>query len=414
MPFTTIALSRVVELNVPLLWQEVVAVAQAAGGLAVQSGQPITLGSFGVSTSGAVTLVGASESRSALDVYGLAAALLDGQPSPSELRNLIASRERGPAGVPAPSRVLSQVEALQYFATPNPDVDIAALAARALEADADDLARGAIERLRADTAISTSPVPDGRDGPTRTAKSKAMVASAIVLTLALAIAAVARYSGVLLAPGIDGTQTADAPARAGTLVVETLSAAVQSMTSTLDAATDAALQKMGLVAASEGGVAAGPPRPTADGPRRNQARAADLALPPPPISAPAMANGMEIAPTAVFAEEGADAVESLDATKGDLDAAEFGRIYSSNDAEVAPPSLVYPQLPTLLLESGPGSAHLSLVVNELGQVVQVRLVSTGATVSARMLVFAAKTWKFSPATMDGRSVKYHLRIPLGP
>ena len=123
---------------------------------------------------------------------------------------------------------------------------------------------------------------------------------------------------------------------------------------------------------------------------------------------------MEIAPTVALAEDSAEAVESPDGTTSELDAVELGRIYSSSDAQVAPPSLVYPQLPSLRLESGPASAHLSLVVDELGQVVQARLVSTGATVSARMLVFAAKTWKFSPATMDGRSVKYHLRIPIGP
>lgn len=413
MPFTTVALSRVVELNVPLLWQEVVAVARAAGALAVQSGQPISLDGFGVSTSGDVTVVGASDSRAALDVYGLAAALLDGQPSPSELRKLIGSREPTPAGVPAPPLVLSQVEALDYFATPDPEVDIAALAARALEADADALARGAIERLRADRAISAPPVPDDRNDGSRSAKSKALAASAIALALALAVAVAARYSGVLLAPGADGAQNANAPIPAGTLVAQTLSAAVQSMTSTLDAATDAALQKMGLVAASDGSAPADPPRPTEDDRRRTRNRAAGIGLPPPPISAPVVSHGMEIAPAAAFVGEGTEAVESLDDPKSVLDAAELGRIYSSSDAEVTPPSLVYPQLPSLRLESGPASAHLSLVVDELGQVVQARLVSTGATVSARMLVFAAKTWKFSPATMDGRSVRYHLRIPIG-
>lgn len=411
MPFTTIALSRVVELNVPLLWQEVVAVARAAGELAVQGGEPISLAGFAISTSGGVTIAGAGDSRSALDVYGLAAALLDGQPSPSELRKLILSRERMPAGIPAATLVLSQVEALNYFATPNPEVDIAALAARALEADADALARGAIERLRADAA-TTPPAPGRTDG-TRSAKSNALVTLAAALTLALAVAAVARYSGVLLAPGVDGGANADTPVRAGTLVAQTLSAAVQSMASTLDAATDAALQRMGLVAAGEG-VAADPPRPTADGQRRGRARAAGIGLTPPPISAPVVASGMEIAPTVALAEDSAEAVESPDGTTSELDAVELGRIYSSSDAQVAPPSLVYPQLPSLRLESGPASAHLSLVVDELGQVVQARLVSTGATVSARMLVFAAKTWKFSPATMDGRSVKYHLRIPIGP
>src|SRR5690606_27099076 len=85
-----------------------------------------------------------------------------------------------------------------------------------------------------------------------------------------------------------------------------------------------------------------------------------------------------------------------------------GLVYSSADPRVAPPSLVYPQLRTLPMDTGPDATHLSLVVDEGGQVIRARLFSTSATVSSRMLVFAAKTWRFAPATMDGRPVKYLL------
>lgn len=420
MPSTTIALSRVVELNVPLLWQEVVAVARACGRLAVQSGQPISLEGFAVSADGTVMAIGSSQGQAATDVYGLVAALLQGQPSPAELRALIASRDGATPGRGlSPGMELSpafrQVEALDYFSTPNPEVDIAALAARALEAEADDLARGAIERLRTDAAPPVPPVPDRRDAGSRPARSKVLIGCTIALTLALAAAAAIRYSTVFMpAPVVDGSHPAGVPIRAGALVAETLSAAVQSMTSTLDAATDAALQKMGLVAASEGSAASAPAVRTADAGRRGRAPATRTGLPPPPISGPVVPRDMEIAPAAALVGDGTEAVPSPGAPEPDIAEADLGRVYSSSDVQVAPPSLVYPQLPTLPLDTGPETTHLSLVVDELGNVVQARLVSTGATIGSRMLVFAAKAWRFSPATVDGRSVKYLLRVPVEP
>lgn len=414
MSSTTIALSRVVDLNVPLLWQEVVAVARAVGAIAVQMGEPISLQGFALSTDGTVIATG-SQIEATTDVYGLVATLLQGQPSPAELGALIASREDSATGK-RPSRevdssgMLRQVEALEYFATPSPEGDIAALAARALEAEADDLARGAIERLRADAAQPVQPVPDRRDDDRRPARSKALIGCAIVLTIVLVAVAAARYSSLLApAPGIDGLHPAGVPARATALVAETVSAAVRSMTSTLDAATDAALQKMGLVAASE---VSEPAARTANVKARAKTLAAGTGLPPPPISGPLVARGMDVAPVTALVGDGPEAV-SPPAAPG-VTEADLGRVYSSGDVQVAPPSLVYPQLPTLPLNTGPETAHLSLVVDELGHVVQARLVSTGGTIGSRMLVFAAKTWRFSPATVDGRSVKYLLRVPVEP
>lgn len=123
---------------------------------------------------------------------------------------------------------------------------------------------------------------------------------------------------------------------------------------------------------------------------------------------------MEIAPAAALVGDGTEAGPSPGAPEPDVTQADLDRVYSSSDVQVAPPSLVYPQLPTLPLDTGPESAHLSLMVDEFGHVAQVRLVSTGATIGSRMLVFAAKTWRFSPAIMDGRSVKYLLRVPVEP
>jgi hypothetical protein len=55
---------------------------------------------------------------------------------------------------------------------------------------------------------------------------------------------------------------------------------------------------------------------------------------------------------------------------------------------------------------------LELLVNEYGDVDQVRLVSPANRFRERMLVASAKAWKFQPAMKDGQPVKYRTRVRL--
>jgi protein TonB len=86
-------------------------------------------------------------------------------------------------------------------------------------------------------------------------------------------------------------------------------------------------------------------------------------------------------------------------------------IFSSADPEVQAPVLVRPQLPD---EPAPGSdtGYFDLVVDENGDVSHVKLTSPRRKYYDRMLVAAAKAWKFRPATLNGQPVKYRLRVPI--
>lgn len=86
-------------------------------------------------------------------------------------------------------------------------------------------------------------------------------------------------------------------------------------------------------------------------------------------------------------------------------------VFSSDDPEVRAPVLVRPQLPK---KPAPGddTGIFEMVVDENGDVAAVNLISPQRRFHDRMLVAAAKAWKFRPATLDGQPVKYRIRIPI--
>jgi TonB family protein len=86
-------------------------------------------------------------------------------------------------------------------------------------------------------------------------------------------------------------------------------------------------------------------------------------------------------------------------------------VYSPADTAVEPPRLIRPQMPK---EPAPGqdTGYFDIVVNEGGTVEQVKLISPRKRYHDRMLVAAAKAWKFRPATLNGYAVKYRIRIPI--
>jgi TonB family protein len=87
-------------------------------------------------------------------------------------------------------------------------------------------------------------------------------------------------------------------------------------------------------------------------------------------------------------------------------------VYSSADEDVRPAALLRPHLPS---EPPAGVERdqigmLELTVSEHGTVEHVRVISPANRFEDRMLVAAAKTWQFRPATRDGRPVRFHTRI----
>jgi hypothetical protein len=82
------------------------------------------------------------------------------------------------------------------------------------------------------------------------------------------------------------------------------------------------------------------------------------------------------------------------------------RLYSGTDVDVDPPRIRYPQLPPPL--DGADVHTMELVISERGAVERVKLVSQPRGVEEVMLLHAAKTWQFDPASRDGRPVRYRL------
>jgi cytoskeletal protein RodZ len=89
-------------------------------------------------------------------------------------------------------------------------------------------------------------------------------------------------------------------------------------------------------------------------------------------------------------------------------------VYNSTDATVIPPVMVRPVLPK---DPPPGVplhqiGTIDVWVDENGDVEQVRLMSPANRYQERMLVSAAKMWKFRPAFKDGHPVRYRTRVRL--
>jgi hypothetical protein len=89
----------------------------------------------------------------------------------------------------------------------------------------------------------------------------------------------------------------------------------------------------------------------------------------------------------------------------------LGPVYSALESHVTPAELLRSQLPKQPA-AGADTGYFDLVVNETGDVQVVRLISPRNRYQDRMLVAAAKAWKFKPALLDGRPVKYRLRMPV--
>lgn len=86
-------------------------------------------------------------------------------------------------------------------------------------------------------------------------------------------------------------------------------------------------------------------------------------------------------------------------------------VFSPADSDVLPAKLVRSQLPTAP-PPGPLTGYFEVLINETGTVDEVRLISPAHRFHDRMLVSAAKAWKFRPAMFNGQPVKYRMRIAI--
>ena len=89
-------------------------------------------------------------------------------------------------------------------------------------------------------------------------------------------------------------------------------------------------------------------------------------------------------------------------------------VYTMTDAAVIPPVLVRPVIPKDPPRGVPEDqiGSIEVLVDEQGDVEAVRLASPANRYQERMLVSAAKMWKFRPAFKDGHPVRYRTRVRL--
>jgi hypothetical protein len=85
-------------------------------------------------------------------------------------------------------------------------------------------------------------------------------------------------------------------------------------------------------------------------------------------------------------------------------------VYSAADADVAPPVQIYPRFAEATEHATANASPIEIVVDESGRVQSAvlarRPANMGETVTGTMMIGAAKTWRFRPATKDGQPVKY--------
>jgi hypothetical protein len=89
-------------------------------------------------------------------------------------------------------------------------------------------------------------------------------------------------------------------------------------------------------------------------------------------------------------------------------------IYSKSDSEVTPPRQVYPALPAALPATVMKRALtvVDLVINPDGLVERVHLRTRPRDIHEFMLLSAAKAWRFEPALLDGRPVRFRHSVAL--
>jgi hypothetical protein len=329
----------------------------------------------------------------------LLAALLEGRAAPAELRT---AAGEAAAGAPDLASLEAFARALSFFERPERRAILALLAQRTREVLAQAEAHEALEQLmerarhQQDARVEQKQPPPPRQplAARRRRLGAVAVVAAIVVTAAWLVLQVQREGGASEAGAL--------VSRAQAQLTGLAQAGLKSLTPVRQATPPAQAE----------------PAPAATQPARAARRAAGIAraavsgAPADPTTdavTPSGSSGNEVQPRWHVEElEGVP----IDYLENDAEASPGAvPVYAAGDPDVRPPALLRQQLP-----SGPPPGLdlgdvgvLELVVNTRGEVESARLVTTGRF-QERMIVAAAKTWKFSPAVKDGQPVKYRTRV----
>jgi hypothetical protein len=123
----------------------------------------------------------------------------------------------------------------------------------------------------------------------------------------------------------------------------------------------------------------------------------------PSVRSALPANGVKPGPSSTDARAASTAPPAVEPV--------HGHVYSAAEPNVTPARLTRSQLPQEPAATA-DTGYFDLIVDERGDVEFVKLLSPTHRYQDRILVAAAKAWKFQPALLNGIPVKYRLRIPI--
>jgi hypothetical protein len=279
-------------------------------------------------------------------------------------------------------------EALGYFERPNPESIVEAFRQRALQAPPREMAQP--------KAIEPTPATDKHPAPVRVAPAGGVSRVAVIAATLAAVACasvwlMARVTNVA-APEIVTAEAAERNVPADAVPRKAVTTAEPAPPS------KAAISALPTTAAE----ASGAERRTA----REKAPELqviaesfsysypELSLSAAPLSAPETTPAGP-ATSASTGNEGQDIEVVPD------------RIYSRADSQVTLPLSVYPKLPPETAALGvTGRTILELTIARDGLVERVKMLTAPRNIHEFMLLSAAKAWRFEPARIDGRPVRF--------
>jgi TonB family protein len=92
---------------------------------------------------------------------------------------------------------------------------------------------------------------------------------------------------------------------------------------------------------------------------------------------------------------------------------EMNRIYTSDDRNVTPPVVLrqeLPRVPTSISRQARGRGVLELIVDEMGRVTSMTIRESVHPMYDSLLLTAAKDWRYQPAALQGKPVRFRKMI----
>ena len=402
-------------------WHEAVAVGAALGTLLAEARAPACPRPVDVTLlpSGDLRVTGPGhvEGSAAAGVAHLVGQLLEAAPYPAELRQLVeayaTNRRSGAAGVVAITDFVSE---LAFFERPDRRDVLSAVALRAEPAIERAHRAAALEALTERTRLAAAAGPvsgvvvpsahgefEDEEGPRDWdprhdgGAGRLLVPAAVGLTAFLAVAYAATAWLDRPAP----------PSPRAEAIEEDLPISGPDARTAPTASPGAPRPRPAGVAPRER-----PSGGSVSAPSAADASRSSGAAPGAAPATPATGPGPRTVDVVVAERDGRVVPSTVAPLRPAQRPAPAGQVFQAGDPQVTPAVLVRPHLPDNPPPDVPEEhiGTLEFVVTESGAVEHVHLVSPANRYQERMLVAAAKTWQFRPATRDGRPVRFRTRI----